>query len=180
MSRRTGTVRRLAATGSTEPGSGGGPVLAGELGMPATSWPLQSYLELGALPTAVPCARLHTRLVLGEWGLQILTETVELIVSELVTNGVVASERLTASRYAGRWAPGTPPVRLWLCSDRTHVVIQAWDSNDQMPVRQDAALEAESGRGLQLVEAVSEDWGAFRPDSSTGKVVWAAATGDSS
>src|SRR4249920_695233 len=32
-------------------------------------WPLRSYLELGALPTAVPCARLHARHLLWEWGL---------------------------------------------------------------------------------------------------------------
>ena len=31
-------------------------------------WPFQSRLELGALPGAVPCARLHARLVLTEWG----------------------------------------------------------------------------------------------------------------
>jgi hypothetical protein len=29
-------------------------------------WPLQSFLELGALPSAVPCARLHTRHVLWD------------------------------------------------------------------------------------------------------------------
>jgi hypothetical protein len=35
----------------------------------ADPWPLQSHLELGALPTAVPCARLHARQMLWEWGL---------------------------------------------------------------------------------------------------------------
>jgi hypothetical protein len=33
-------------------------------------WPLHSYLELGTLPGAVPCARLHTRHVLWEWEFQ--------------------------------------------------------------------------------------------------------------
>ena len=32
-------------------------------------WPLRSFLELGALPSAVPCARLHARQVLWEWRL---------------------------------------------------------------------------------------------------------------
>jgi len=45
-------------------------------------WPLRSYLELAALPGAVPCARLHTRQVVWEWGLQELAETVELVVSD--------------------------------------------------------------------------------------------------
>jgi len=52
--------------------------------------PLRSYLELGALPTAVPCARLHTRQLVWEWGLTGLGATAELLVSELVTNAVQA------------------------------------------------------------------------------------------
>jgi hypothetical protein len=76
---------------------------------PQTSWPLQSFLELGPLPSAVPCARLHARQVVWEWGLVRLSEDIELIVSELVTNAVRASEGLM---------PGVPHVRLWLCSDR--------------------------------------------------------------
>ena len=36
---------------------------------PATvDWPLRSHLELAAFPSAVPCARLHARLVVWEWG----------------------------------------------------------------------------------------------------------------
>jgi hypothetical protein len=31
--------------------------------------PLHSYLELGAFPSAVPCARLHAKQVAWEWGL---------------------------------------------------------------------------------------------------------------
>jgi hypothetical protein len=54
----------------------------------AARWPLESFLELGAFPGAVPCARLHTRQVLWEWGLAALGETSELLVSELVTNAV--------------------------------------------------------------------------------------------
>ena len=44
-------------------------------------WPLQSRLELGALPGAVPCARLHARLVLTEWGQASLGDSVELVLS---------------------------------------------------------------------------------------------------
>ena len=49
-------------------------------------WPLRDFLELGALPSAVPCARLHARLVVQEWGLTALADNVELVVSELATN----------------------------------------------------------------------------------------------
>jgi hypothetical protein len=91
------------------------------------SWPLRSYLELGTLPTAVPCARGHTRLVMAEWGLAHMADPVELIVSELVTNGLRASADLLGSRFGGRWSPGMPPVRMWLLSDCRTVLVQVWD-----------------------------------------------------
>src|SRR5205085_89988 len=41
-------------------------------------WPLCSFLELGALPSAVPCARLHTRQLAWEWQLTGLGQDAEL------------------------------------------------------------------------------------------------------
>src|SRR5256885_13072487 len=73
-----------------------------------------TYLELGALPTAVPCARLHVKHVLREWQMVQLADPVELIVAELVTNAMQASAGLTGSQVARRWSPRLPPVRLWL------------------------------------------------------------------
>jgi hypothetical protein len=55
------------------------------------SVPLQVLLGLGALPSAVGCARLHARNVMYEWNLPSVADTVELVVSELVTNAVRAS-----------------------------------------------------------------------------------------
>src|ERR1700676_4170103 len=54
-------------------------------------WPHASFLELAALPTAVPCGRLHAKNVVCEWGLGCLSDTVELLVSELLSNAVKAS-----------------------------------------------------------------------------------------
>jgi hypothetical protein len=62
---RVGAVQgsQHAATGP-EPSSGVGP--APRLDQPTPyPRPLRSYLELGALPTAVPCARLHTKDLYG-------------------------------------------------------------------------------------------------------------------
>jgi len=123
-------------------------------------YPLTSRLELGARPTAVPCARMITRQVVREWGLADLAETAELLVSELVTNAIRASQGLLE-----------PAIRLWLVSDRSTVVIRVWDGCSEMPaVCQDASLDSERGRGLLLVEALSKDWGAYR--RGHGKVVW--------
>jgi len=124
----------------------------------------------------VPSARLHARLVVTEWGLSELAEVVELVVSELVTNSVQASEELTGSRYHKLWRPGRPPVRLWVQSDQRWVLIQVWDGNDRVPVRQDAGPEAEGGRGLLLVETLSEACGVYKPHCSSGKIVWAMVT----
>jgi hypothetical protein len=141
------------------------------------AWPHQSFLELGALPTAAPCARLHSTLVLWEWQLGALVHTAGLVVSELVGNAVQASAGLTGSRFAGHWTPGTPPVRMWLSADDHRVVIQVWDGSDRPPVPQPVEPEADSGRGLLLVGALSAEWGCYTPEKSSGKVVWAVITG---
>ena len=141
-----------------------------------TAWPHQTFLELGALPTAAPCARLHTTLVLWEWDLGTLVRTAGLVVSELVSNAVQASLGLAGSRFAGQWAPGTPPVRVWLSADDHRVVIQVWDGSDRPPVPQPVAPEADRGRGLLLVGALSAEWGCYTPEKSSGKVVWAVVS----
>jgi anti-sigma regulatory factor (Ser/Thr protein kinase) len=138
---------------------------------PAGEWPLRSFLELGALDGAVPSARLHAKHVLREWGVAVLGDNAELVVSELVTNGVQASRTMTHAA-----------IRLWLASDQVQVVICVWDASPEPPVRMHVDDEAEHGRGLLLVEAVSEQWGWFPAEpakpgpwagSHHGKVVWA-------
>jgi anti-sigma regulatory factor (Ser/Thr protein kinase) len=126
-------------------------------------WPLQDSLELGALPDAVPCARLHTRQILWEWGLTWLSENAELIVSELLTNAV------NAARSRG----SIGPVRLWLLSDWTQLLILVWDGNPLPPVRVLSSEQTESGRGLMLVETLARQWDWYAPVNTGGKVVWA-------
>jgi anti-sigma regulatory factor (Ser/Thr protein kinase) len=122
---------------------------------------------LAALPTAPACARGHVRAVACEWGLPELADTAELLASELVTNGVQASERL---RIRSDMAI-MPVVRLWLVSDRVSIVIHVWDGSDDMPVRHEAGPDEIGGRGLMLVDSLSKDWGSYL--IAGGKVVWA-------
>jgi hypothetical protein len=168
----TGTVPGPGAPGSLEPGSGAGPARH------PGKWPLRSYLELAPLASAVPCARLHARALLWEWRvLPTFDGTTELIVSELTTNAIAASADLNGSRYDGRWFPGTPPVRVWLCSDRQRVMVAVWDGSHHRPARAvPDNPEAERGRGLLLVETLSAEWGVLTPERSSGKVVWAVMT----
>jgi hypothetical protein len=130
----------------------------------AAGWPLRSFLELGPFPGAVPCARLHARQVLWEWGADASGENTELVVSELVTNAVQAS---CATRQGA--------VRMWLVCDRAQVVVFVWDASPLPPARSEPGQDAENGRGLLLVEAVSQRWGHFGCES--GKVVWAVIPG---
>ncbi len=134
-------------------------------------WPLRSSLMLGPLPTAVPCARLHARHVLCEWELKPLRDSVELILSELMTNALAASHA----------QPGGPfPVQFWLLSDRKHVLILVWDASPDPPVRMEPDDCTEGGRGLMLVEALSAQWDWYRSqwDRLEGKTVWALLSGD--
>lgn len=126
-------------------------------------WPLRSFLEFSALPSAVPCARLHARQVAWEWGLVRLGDDLELLVSELMTNAVAAARALEP----------VLPVRLWLLSDTSQIAVLVWDPSPRSPERTPIDDEAESGRGLLLVEAVSRRWGWYPVRDAAGKVVWA-------
>lgn len=128
----------------------------------AGEWPLRTSLELAALPSAVGCARLHAKHVLREWGLEELSDPVELLVSELLTNAVKAARSMDP----------VSPVRFWLMSDYTCALILVWDASPEPPVRIDVTGDAEGGRGLLLVEAICQQWNWYLSAEPSGKVVW--------
>ncbi|WP_445529179.1 SpoIIE family protein phosphatase [Streptomyces cyslabdanicus] len=92
---------------------------------------------------------------LAEWGLQELTFTTELILSELVTNAI---------RY------GAEPIRVRVLRDRA-LICEVFDSSSTSPHLRHAASTDEGGRGLFLVAQLAERWGTrYTP---TGKAIWA-------
>jgi anti-sigma regulatory factor (Ser/Thr protein kinase) len=127
----------------------------------------RSSLVLGALPGAVPCARLHARQVLWEWAVPVDVDTAELIISELVTNGLKAA-----------WATGSgQPISLTLSAGSAVLAIEVWDGNPHPPVLRELdgdvpSLDEESGRGLFLVHSLSEKWGWYPTGNPAGKVTW--------
>jgi anti-sigma regulatory factor (Ser/Thr protein kinase) len=137
-----------------------------------TSWPLQTSLMLGALPSAVACARLHARNVMREWNVASAAESVELVVSELVTNAVDASTDPDGQPKYDIKA-GMRRVQLKLSSDQTNVLIEVFDQDPQLPVARTAGPDDDSGRGLMLVEALCERWDCGTRAGWDGKVVWA-------
>ena len=125
---------------------------------------LQAVLDLDALPTAPGCARAWTRQILREWRLADLSDTAELIVSELTTNAMLASRLLDR-----------PVMRLMLTFGHGELAILIRDYCPSVPQPRNAADEDENGRGLLLVEAMSARSGWYPPgDGTPGKVVWAA------
>jgi anti-sigma regulatory factor (Ser/Thr protein kinase) len=141
-------------------------------------WAMQSRLELWALPRTVPYARRHARQVLGEWGLDKLSETVELLVSEIITNAIHASAGPAGRRQGEVTADDASTLLFWLATDGERALIQVWDCCEAKPQRRQSATSAESGRGLLLVEALSDEWGSYVPSGWAGKVVWALVAGE--
>lgn len=130
----------------------------------AINWPLLSSLEFGPLPGAIPCARLQARQVLWEWRQAALVDAAELVVSELVTNATNAVCAMGS----------TCPVRLWLASDGSRVLIAVGDASPYPPNRIDPGEDCENGRGLLLVEHLSSDRGWYATGrEKIAKVVWA-------
>jgi hypothetical protein len=140
----------------------------------ADRWPLSTHLPLGALVTAVPCARAYTRVILDEWGMPALADPAELIVSELVTNSVQAcADDNGRPRYG---EDGLPVVHLRLACGRApgaRVLIEVWDGVLSLPAARRPRPDEEHGRGLALIQALSDRWGCTRVPGWPGKVVWA-------
>ena len=136
-------------------------------------WPLCSYLELPALPASVRPARLYAKNIVYQWRMAALADTVELLVSEIITNAVRASTRIAHQQRETGQEPRALRMRFWLTSDGHGVLIQVWDGDHHRPMRQNVGLDAEAGRGLLLVETLSTQWGCYAPNGQDGKVVWA-------
>jgi len=124
---------------------------------------LRAVLDLGAVPTAPGCARAWTRQILREWRLEDLSEAAEGIVSELTTNATLASRQLIS-----------PVIGLVLTFDWDELAIVVRDFCPGVPQPRQADADDESGRGLLLVEAMSDRSGWYPVEDGTpGKVVWA-------
>ena len=99
-------------------------------------------------------ARALVRAALKQWDLAELSDTTELLVSELVTNAL-------------RYASGQITVRLVL--EHT-LVCEVLDDSAALPRLRHAGSDDETGRGLHVVGQFAQRWGTRR--TAAGKVVW--------
>ncbi|GAA0476995.1 SpoIIE family protein phosphatase [Streptomyces sp. NPDC046215] len=111
--------------------------------------------DLPTDPALVSTVRAGVTRRLAEWGLEELDFSVELLLSELVTNAI---------RY------GTGPIQVRLLHDRA-LTCEVSDTSSTAPHLRRAATTDEGGRGLFLVAQLSRAWGTRY--TATGKVIWA-------
>jgi hypothetical protein len=94
---------------------------------------------------------------LQAWGTERrLVDSAALVVTELTTNALMH-------------ARSGSKVRIWANHDAIRIAVE--DAAAVLPVQRSASSLASSGRGLALVAALSQQWGADLLDE--GKVVWA-------
>lgn len=126
------------------------------------------------LDGSLDTTRAFVRRTLSAWCIDDLADDLALVVTELVTNAL-----RHGVRSRGPAAESAIDVALYGTGNRLMCAVS--DSSDEVPVRMAPDLARSSGRGLQIVEALSMYWGwtaLERDDGSHGKSVWAVFTLD--
>jgi anti-sigma regulatory factor (Ser/Thr protein kinase) len=143
--------------------------------MPADWWDSPSAVgcPLGRGPQSARAARRLTRSTLCEWGLASLAEDAETIVGEFVANAVThATAPGTGSAGLADRKPTAENLGLRLLHRTGEVICAVLDPSDVAPVLKTPSGVEEAGRGLQMVDALSDVWG-WSPVTGRGKAVWA-------
>jgi anti-sigma regulatory factor (Ser/Thr protein kinase) len=83
-------------------------------------------------------------------------DIVVLSMTELVTNSI---------------KHGSGPVEIQLNGDSDNLVLIVSDCSEQLPRRPDTPVDAETGRGIQILESLATRWG-VQAEPGGGKTVW--------
>ena len=136
--------------------------------MPSDWWdsPAVAACALGTGAQSGRTARKFTRNTLKDWGLASLADDAEAIVGEFVANAVAHAARSLTSPDCGQ------PLGLRLLRRTGEVMCAVLDPSDVAPVLRLPDRDEEAGRGLQMVDALSDVWG-WSPVTGRGKAVWA-------
>ncbi|GIH72866.1 ATP-binding protein [Sphaerimonospora thailandensis] len=129
--------------------------LAEEPEIKTASWHLPASRRSPAV------ARRLTRLSLERWDMGGLSDTAELLVSELATNAVCHTRG---------------PVRLTLTAQENLLRCEVEDTGHLLPQPGEADDFDESGRGLRILDLMACCWGATH--TPAGKVMWFELSGD--
>jgi len=114
----------------------------------------------------IRAARDFTVVTLQRWGVAERREDVAVVVSELLTNALLHALPAASHARTG-W-----PVRLGLLQPGRGVMCAVADPSRVEPVLQQPEHLGETGRGLHVIAALSDQWGCTVP-TDMGKVIWA-------
>ncbi len=142
------------------------------LPVPSAWWetPAVTSRPLSPLPEEARTARRFVRELLTCWGLSYLSDDAELIIAELVGNAV--RHGLRSMPQVISLSADSPVLRLCLLRRIGEVMLAVTDPSDEAPTPKAPSATGESGRGLQIVGALSYVWG-WSPIEGHGKAVWA-------
>ena len=140
------------------------------LPVPSAWWetPAVTTRALSARPEEARTARHFVRELLTCWGLEALADDAEVIVDELVVNAVLHGTR-AGLPYGNA---GASVLRLCMLRRAGEVMLAVVDPGNETPMPRRPDWGGESGRGLQIVGALSHVWG-WSPIAGHGKAVWA-------
>lgn len=144
---------------------------------PTTALPQQAEEEQAtARPAALPVcrfplsvgtqaateARAQLRVLVSVWGMGVDVDVLVLLASELVTNAVTHAEN----------ADGAGSISMCVRRLAAEVRVEVHDGSHEMPVPMPLAVDddAETGRGLMLVDTLAAEWGFYRTPG--GKAVY--------
>ena len=122
---------------------------------PQEQWPQEQWhcVALTTGPAAAAQARGEVRAAIMAWEVPVDPGVAILLTSELVTN---------ASRQAGGI------VTLAVTCSCGQLRVDVYDASRALPVLVDAAADAETGRGLMLVDTLAAQWGSYPTPAGKG------------
>ncbi|MEU0073606.1 SpoIIE family protein phosphatase [Streptomyces sp. NPDC006332] len=124
---------------------------------PRTGGRLQQHVAPGD-PEALAEARHMVRAAVAAWGARDRSDEIELVADELITNALMHTE-----------GSAIITLRAFTSSDR-RLRVEVEDSSSALPRRRDAGESGVSGRGLLLVDLLTDVWGVEARGG--GKCVW--------
>jgi anti-sigma regulatory factor (Ser/Thr protein kinase) len=140
-------------------------------GPPATSLPpgrRHASVDLDPAAESAAHARRLVRDALTSWGLHALADDAEAIAAELASNAIAAAVPPHGTR---------PAIIFTLHHQPPDLRITTWDNGPGHPQPATPADDAEHGRGLAIIDALTtSNWGWWPTPESGGKVTWATLT----
>jgi anti-sigma regulatory factor (Ser/Thr protein kinase) len=99
-------------------------------------------------------------------GRQLVRQTLTWIDRDHVEIAAILTDEVVANAIKH----GRPPIELRLKGDGGRITISVADNGPGRPVVRDTAPTAESGRGMRIVDVLSDEWGVV--PLAPGKRVW--------